>query len=145
MVGGMYGKDPEEEPTGEMYGRMPPRRSHPRDAYDSDPDFRRSHPRDAHDDGPRFRGGQPRDAYDGDPGFGRSHPREDFDYDRYYDRPAPDSAARLTRGERRRPASGRLRSAGRRVGNALGWVGILVIAPLIVGILAGAVGQHIGL
>jgi hypothetical protein len=46
---------------------------------------------------------------------------------------------------RRRPAGGSLRSAGRRVGSVLGWVGLLVIAPLIVGILAGAIGQHLGI
>ena len=96
----MDGWDPDEEPTGEPYRRMPPR---------------------------------------------RSHPREDFGATRGTEYRDPASAARPGVGNRRRPASRRLRSAGRRVGHALGWVGALVFAPLAIGILAGAVAELIHL
>lgn len=74
-----------------------------------------------------------------------NYPREPFDATRGTGYSAPTSAASPAMGSRRRPASRRLRSAGLRVGSALGWVGLLVIAPLIVGILAGAIGQHLGI
>ena len=99
IVGFMYGWDPDEEQTGESYRRLPPRRSHPRDAFDAT--------------------------------YGAEYP-------------APGPAARPAMGGRR-PASRRLRSAGRRVGRAMGWAGALVFAPLAVGIIAGAVAQLIHL
>jgi hypothetical protein len=75
----------------------------------------------------------------------RNRPREAFDATRGTEYPDPASAATSAMGSRRLPASRRLRSAGRRVGRALGWVGALVFAPLAVGILAGAVAELIHL
>lgn len=139
----MYGWDHDEEPAGESYRRLPPRRRHPRDDFDDDPDYGRSHPHGDFDGRRDFGTGHPRADSEGGYDYSRSQPRVPSDYDPYVERRAP--AARPGTGSRRRPASDHLRSAGRRVGHALGWFGVLVLAPLIVGILAGAIGQHIGL
>ena len=146
----MYGWDRDEEPTGEMPRRMPARRRDPRDRFDDDrfqggrfDDGRYDdgrYDRGRYDDGRyddgRFQGGR----YDHGR-YGDGH----FDDDRYFERPDPAPDNGLTMDRRHRPASDYLRSAGRRVVNVLGWVGLLVFAPLIVGILAGALGQQIGL
>lgn len=73
-----------------------------------------------------------------------SRPREAFDAARGGEHPAA-SAARPATGNRGRSGRRFLRSARRRVGSALAWVGALVIAPLLVGVLAGAVAEHIHL
>lgn len=139
----MYGWDHDEEPADESYRRLPPRRHHPHDDFDDSPDYGRSRPHDDFDGRRDFGTGHPRADSGRGHDYSRSQPPVPSDYDHYFDHPA--SAARPDMGSRRRPASDHLRSAGRRVGHALGWFGVLVIAPLIVGILAGAVGQHIGL
>jgi hypothetical protein len=74
----------------------------------------------------------------------RSRPREAFDPARGSEYPDTASAGRST-GNRGRPASRFLSSAGRRAGNALVWFAVLVIAPLFLGILLGAVAGKIHL